>query len=151
MADTDFSSTPKESSSSSSAYKPLVYDLLNRLNASFARVHRNMLLLEKAGIFDPLMMQVLNRQSERLSRNRSVGIELGRGKKLPGIVTGMHGMVAEGIFTTTAAVGLAQVRGVEMPITEQMHAILHQGKAPRDAIYELMTRSGKSESSAFGS
>jgi len=66
MADTDFSSTPKESSSSSSAYKPLVYDLLNRLNASFARVHRNMLLLEKAGIFDPLMMQVLNRQSERL-------------------------------------------------------------------------------------
>jgi len=66
MADTDFSSTPKESSSSSSAYKPLVYDLLNRLNASFARVHRNMALLEKAGIFDPLMMQVLNRQSERL-------------------------------------------------------------------------------------
>ena len=43
------------------------------------------------------------------------------------------------------------MRGVEMPITEQMHAILHQGKAPRDAIYELMTRSGKSESSAFGS
>jgi hypothetical protein len=66
MADTDFSSTPKESSSSSSAYKPLVYDLLNRLNTSFARVHRNMALLEKAGIFDPLMMQVLNRQSERL-------------------------------------------------------------------------------------
>ncbi|MBZ5507597.1 MAG: hypothetical protein LAO78_19215 [Acidobacteriia bacterium] len=66
MADTDFTSAPKESSSSSSAYKPLVYDLLNRLNASFARVHRNMTLLEKAGIFDPLMMQVLNRQSQRL-------------------------------------------------------------------------------------
>jgi hypothetical protein len=66
MADTDFTSTPKESSSSNSAYKPLVYDLLNRLNASFARVHRNMALLEKAGIFDPLMMQVLNRQSEKL-------------------------------------------------------------------------------------
>jgi hypothetical protein len=73
MADTDstsaskdFSSKPKEPSSSSGAYKPLVYDLLNRLNASFARVHRNMLLLEKAGIFDPLMMQVLNRQSQRL-------------------------------------------------------------------------------------
>ena len=56
MADTD----------SSSAYKPLVYDLLNRLNASFARVHRNMAALEQAGIFDPLMMQVLNRQSEKL-------------------------------------------------------------------------------------
>jgi len=56
MADTD----------SSSAYKPLVYDLLNRLNAAFARVHRNMEALEQVGIFDPLMMQSLNRQSEHL-------------------------------------------------------------------------------------
>lgn len=80
-----------------------------------------------------------------LSRNRSVGVELGRGRKLPEIVAGMHGMVAEGIFTTTAAVGLARARGVEMPITEQMDAILHQHKSPRDAIHELMTRSGKSE------
>jgi glycerol-3-phosphate dehydrogenase (NAD(P)+) len=81
-----------------------------------------------------------------LSRNRSVGVELGRGRQLAEVLSGMHGMVAEGIFTTTAAVGLAHARGVEMPITEQMHAILHQGKAPREAIYELMTRSGKSES-----
>jgi glycerol-3-phosphate dehydrogenase (NAD(P)+) len=81
-----------------------------------------------------------------LSRNRSVGVELGRGRKLPEILAGMHGMVAEGIFTTTAAVGLAHARGVEMPITEQMYAILHEGKAPREAIHELMTRSGKSES-----
>jgi glycerol-3-phosphate dehydrogenase (NAD(P)+) len=80
-----------------------------------------------------------------LSRNRSVGVELGRGRQLPEILAGMHGMVAEGIFTTSAAVGLARKHGVEMPITEQMHAILHQGKAPRDAIHELMTRSGKSE------
>jgi len=80
-----------------------------------------------------------------LSRNRSVGVELGRGRKLPEIVAGMHGMVAEGIFTTTAAMGLAQTRGVEMPITAQMHAILHQGRSPREAIHELMTRSGKSE------
>jgi glycerol-3-phosphate dehydrogenase (NAD(P)+) len=80
-----------------------------------------------------------------LSRNRSVGVELGRGKKLPEILAAMHGAVAEGVFTTTAAVGLAHARSVEMPITEQMHAILHQGKSPRDAIYELMTRSGKSE------
>jgi len=85
-----------------------------------------------------------------LSRNRSVGLELGRGRKLPEIVAGMHGMVAEGIFTTTAAVGLAKARGVEMPITEQMHAILHQGKAPRDAIQELMKRSGKSEAALGG-
>ena len=81
-----------------------------------------------------------------LSRNRSVGVELGRGKNLPEIIAGMHGMVAEGVFTTTAAVGLAHARGVEMPITEQMHAILHDGKSPREAIQQLMTRTGKSES-----
>jgi glycerol-3-phosphate dehydrogenase (NAD(P)+) len=80
-----------------------------------------------------------------LSRNRSVGVELGRGRKLQEIIAGMHGMVAEGVFTTSAAVGLAQARGVEMPITEQMHAILHQGKSPREAIQELMSRTGKSE------
>ncbi len=80
-----------------------------------------------------------------LSRNRSVGVELGRGKKLPEIIAAMHGMVAEGVFTTSAAVGLARAWNVEMPITEQMHAILHQGKSPREAIQELMSRSGKSE------
>ncbi|HET6179740.1 MAG TPA: NAD(P)H-dependent glycerol-3-phosphate dehydrogenase [Candidatus Sulfotelmatobacter sp.] len=82
-----------------------------------------------------------------LSRNRSVGVELGRGRKLPDIIEAMHGMVAEGVFTTTAAVGLAHARGVEMPITEQMHAILHHGKPPREAIQDLMARSGKSETS----
>jgi glycerol-3-phosphate dehydrogenase (NAD(P)+) len=51
------------------------------------------------------------------------------------------------MFTTTAAVGLARSKGVEMPITEQMHAILHQGKSPREAISELMARPGKSETS----
>lgn len=81
-----------------------------------------------------------------LSRNRSVGAELGRGKKLPDIISNMHGMVAEGVFTTTAAVGLAHARGVEMPITQQMYAILHEGKSPREAIEHLMSRSGKSES-----
>jgi glycerol-3-phosphate dehydrogenase (NAD(P)+) len=81
-----------------------------------------------------------------LSRNRSVGVELGRGRNLPEIIAGMHGMVAEGVFTTSAAIGLAKARRVEMPITEQIHAILHEGKNPRDAIQELMKRSGKSES-----
>ena len=80
-----------------------------------------------------------------LSRNRSVGVELGRGRKLPEIIAAMHGMVAEGVFTTHAAVELARARGVEMPITAQMDAILHHGKSPRDAIHELMTRSAKSE------
>jgi len=80
-----------------------------------------------------------------LSRNRSVGVELGRGRKLPEIMAGMHGMVAEGVFTTHAAVGLGRAHSVEMPITEQMYAILHNHKSPRDAIHELMTRTGKSE------
>ena len=80
-----------------------------------------------------------------LSRNRSVGVELGRGRKLPDIIAGMHGAVAEGVFTTQAAIGLARARGVEMPITEQMDAILHRSKAPADAIRDLMARSGKSE------
>lgn len=82
-----------------------------------------------------------------LSRNRSVGVELGRGRNLREIISGMHGMVAEGVLTTNAAVGLAHTKNLEMPITEQMHAILHDGKSPRDAIHELMTRSGKSETS----
>lgn len=80
-----------------------------------------------------------------LSRNRSVGVELGRGRKLPEILAAMHGAVAEGIFTTTAAVGLARAHGVELPIAEQIHAILHSGKSPREAIAELMSRSSKSE------
>ncbi len=80
-----------------------------------------------------------------LSRNRSVGVELGKGHKLPDIVAGMHGAVAEGIFTTKAAVGLARTKGVEMPITEQMYAILEDGKSPQQAIEELMTRAAKHE------
>ena len=80
-----------------------------------------------------------------LSRNRSVGVELGKGRKLPEIIAGMHGMVAEGVHTTNAAIGLAQKHKIEMPITEQMQAILHQAKPPREAIHQLMTRPGKVE------
>jgi glycerol-3-phosphate dehydrogenase (NAD(P)+) len=79
-----------------------------------------------------------------------VGVELGRGQKLSAIIAGMHGMVAEGVLTTNAAVGLARARGIEMPITEQMYAILHEGRPPRDAIHELMTRTGKSEAGVEG-
>ncbi|MGA9529458.1 MAG: NAD(P)H-dependent glycerol-3-phosphate dehydrogenase [Terriglobales bacterium] len=80
-----------------------------------------------------------------LSRNRSVGVELGKGRGLPEIIEGMHGAVAEGVFTTKAAVALARKKNVEMPITEQMFAILEQGKAARQAMEELMTRAAKSE------
>ena len=80
-----------------------------------------------------------------LSRNRSVGVELGKGRKLPDIIAGMRGAVAEGVFTTKAAVGLARKKNVEMPITEQMFAILEQGKSPQRAIEELMTRAARAE------
>ena len=80
-----------------------------------------------------------------LSRNRSVGVELGKGRKLADIMAGMHGAVAEGVFTTRAAVGLARARQIEMPIAEQMFGILENGKPPKQAIEELMTRSAKSE------
>jgi glycerol-3-phosphate dehydrogenase (NAD(P)+) len=80
-----------------------------------------------------------------LSRNRSVGVELGRGHKLPAILTQLQGKVAEGVRTTSAALGLAAAHRVEMPITEQMAAILEHGKSPQDAIRELMARPGRDE------
>jgi glycerol-3-phosphate dehydrogenase (NAD(P)+) len=80
-----------------------------------------------------------------LSRNRSVGVELGHGRNLNDIIAGMHGMVAEGVLTTNAAIGLAHKMGVEMPITEQMHAILQEGKSPQIAIRDLMARPSTSE------
>jgi len=80
-----------------------------------------------------------------LSRNRSVGVELGRGHKLPAILAQLHGKVAEGVRTTSAALGLARAHHVEMPITEQMTDILEHGKSPQDAIRELMARPGRDE------
>jgi len=80
-----------------------------------------------------------------LSRNRAVGIELGRGRQLPEIIAGLHGKVAEGVRSTAAALGLAARYGVEMPITEQMDAVLHHNKNPKEAIRELMSRPGRDE------
>ena len=80
-----------------------------------------------------------------LSRNRTVGIELGKGRELPEILEDLQGKVAEGVRSTAAALGLAARYGVEMPITEQMDAILHRGKSPKEAIRELMARPGKDE------
>jgi len=80
-----------------------------------------------------------------LSRNRTVGIELGRGRQLPDIIAGLNGKVAEGVLSTAAALGLAARYAVEMPITEQMDAILHHNKSPKEAIRELMSRPGRDE------
>ncbi|HJT88896.1 MAG TPA: NAD(P)H-dependent glycerol-3-phosphate dehydrogenase [Bryobacteraceae bacterium] len=79
-----------------------------------------------------------------LSRNRSVGIELARGRTLPEIVNSMK-MVAEGINTTGAAVELAKRCSVEMPIAERMYEMLHFGVPPREAVRRLMERSLKGE------
>jgi glycerol-3-phosphate dehydrogenase (NAD(P)+) len=80
-----------------------------------------------------------------LSRNRTVGEQLGQGRRLPEILRSLGGKVAEGVHTTHAALGLARKHGVEMPITEQMELILNEGKDPREAIRTLMLRPGKEE------
>ncbi len=79
-----------------------------------------------------------------LSRNRHVGIELGKGRKLPEILAGMR-MVAEGVDTAAPLLALAREHGTEMPITEQVDAILHQDRSPKDAIREIMDRPLKRE------
>jgi len=79
-----------------------------------------------------------------LSRNCRVGIELGKGRSLKEILAGMR-MVAEGVGTTAALVALAREAGIELPITEQVDAILNHGKSPRDAIRDIMERPLKRE------
>lgn len=79
-----------------------------------------------------------------LSRNRQVGIELGRGRSLEEILGHMK-QVAEGVKTARSARDLARAVGVELPICEQVYAIAYEGKSARGAVVELMTRQPKSE------
>jgi glycerol-3-phosphate dehydrogenase (NAD(P)+) len=79
-----------------------------------------------------------------LSRNRKIGLDLAAGKS-PAEILGETHMVAEGIRNSVAIASLAAQREVEMPITQQMVAVLHHGKDPRRAVEELMTRELKSE------
>ena len=79
-----------------------------------------------------------------LSRNRTVGIELAKGRSLEDIISSMT-MIAEGVETTAAACDLARKCQVDMPITEQMNAILKGRTSPRNAIRELMERELKTE------
>jgi glycerol-3-phosphate dehydrogenase (NAD(P)+) len=78
------------------------------------------------------------------SRNRTVGLELGRGRALDEILSGMH-MVAEGVKTAAPLVRLAEAHGVEMPIAEQVSAIVAGEKSPHDALVALMERPARSE------
>jgi glycerol-3-phosphate dehydrogenase (NAD(P)+) len=80
-----------------------------------------------------------------LSRNRFVGQELGKGRKLNDIAAGMN-EIAEGVKTTLAVKKLAERLGVNMPITNEVHAVLYEGKLASDAASELMTRPLREES-----
>ncbi len=79
-----------------------------------------------------------------LSRNRTVGVRLGKGEKLESILRGMHA-VAEGVRTARAALGLAERYGVEMPIVREVNAVLFEGKPCRQAVADLMERGAKAE------
>jgi glycerol-3-phosphate dehydrogenase (NAD(P)+) len=74
-----------------------------------------------------------------LSRNRRVGFELGQGRPLQEILSGMS-MIAEGVGTTAALLALARENHIELPITQQVHSILHLGNPPREAIRAIMER-----------
>ncbi len=79
-----------------------------------------------------------------LSRNRQVGIALGKGKKLDEILAEMH-QVAEGVKTAKSARDLSLKHKVELPICDAVYCITYEGKSPKQAVVELMTRALKSE------
>ena len=92
-----------------------------------------------SGIGD-LMVTCMSRHS----RNRGVGERLGKGETLEQIMSSMK-MVAEGVWNCQAAKELADELGVPVPITEQVNAVVHEGKDPRKAVMDLMARVPKPE------
>ena len=79
------------------------------------------------------------------SRNRAVGEAIGRGETLQAVLARMN-MVAEGVWTTKALFGPeAETEGISMPIAEQVHAVLFEGKSPREAVLDLMRREPSEE------
>ncbi len=82
--------------------------------------------------------------SSSQSRNNSVGLELGRGRSIDEILESMN-MVAEGVKSCPSVLDLARRYGVEMPITEQIVAVCHEGRSAREALEALMSRDSKSE------
>lgn len=78
------------------------------------------------------------------SRNRFVGEQLGRGRALADVLAGMS-EVAEGVRTTVAVRNLAEQGAIEMPITEQVYQVLHEGKPVTDAVADLLGRPPKEE------
>jgi glycerol-3-phosphate dehydrogenase (NAD(P)+) len=82
--------------------------------------------------------------SSKQSRNNSVGLALGRGQTIDEILAAMN-MVAEGVKSSPSVLDLARRYGVEMPITEQVVAVCHEGRSAREALAALMSRSSKSD------
>jgi glycerol-3-phosphate dehydrogenase (NAD(P)+) len=82
--------------------------------------------------------------SSKQSRNNSVGLALGRGQAIDDILASMN-MVAEGVKSSPSVLDLARRYGVEMPITEQVVAVCHEGRSAREALTALMSRTSKSE------
>ena len=79
-----------------------------------------------------------------LSRNRQIGLALARGEALPQILAAL-GHVAEGIGTSRTARDLARQLGVELPITNAVASVLHDGQTARDAVMQLLARDVRSE------
>ncbi len=80
----------------------------------------------------------------RYSRNRYVGEQVGKGRKLSDVLKEMV-MVAEGVETTQSTRDLAKRYGIDMPITNEVHSVLFEGKEPSKATHDLMTRDAKGE------
>ena len=82
--------------------------------------------------------------TDDLSRNRTLGLRIGRGEKLENIIAGAK-TVSEGVKTSQAALELSRSVGIDMPITEQVCDVLFKGKSPKEAIIQLMSRELKHE------
>ncbi len=123
-------------------------------NARAALITRGLAEMARLGVAlgaDPLTFQGLAGVGDLvltctgdLSRNRSVGLKLGRGESLKQILASSP-MVAEGVRTTKSARGLARRENVEMPVTEEIFSVLYRSRGPTEALRKLMTRSPKEE------
>jgi glycerol-3-phosphate dehydrogenase (NAD(P)+) len=123
-------------------------------NATAALITRGlaeMMRLARALGADPLTLSGLAGMGDliltctgELSRNRHVGIELGKGRPLANVLGEMT-MVAEGVDTTRSSFALARRTGIEMPIIAEVHAVLFEGRPVADALANLMLREPKPE------
>lgn len=123
-------------------------------NARAALISRGLAEIRRLGVSlgaDPLTFSGLAGMGDLiltctgdLSRNRAVGIALGQGKPLDSILQDMK-MVAEGVQTTKAALALSRREGIEMPIVEEVHAVLFDGRDAGVAVENLMLRGPKAE------